>query len=686
MNHPMIPNRQIILLLAVSALTISSSSQQSNKKVQANPLQLAEQYFAAGEYYTAAHLYGQYLNPPKKQKEITEFPLNIKARRAAINENISRADILFKQAESFRLANYWKEAAAAYKECMKEPAMYNDALYWYAVCERSLGHYNSARQNLEQYLNNSVDDKKYKDAAEKELQIISFIQQQLVRPDSILFTITKLESLNSHETGAFAPVQLNGRQFLISSTERSPAQVNDGNPYHSRLFIATVNKNKLDDLMPLNIPVSDQMVNYGAASISPGGDHLYFTQWKKENGKTVSAIYYSAKQMSGWSSPMQVTSIHLNGYNTKQPFCTADGKYLFFASDRPGGMGGFDIWYAPLHEDGTTGEPVNAGAVINTNADEQAPFYHSNSNTLVFSSNGRHGMGGFDLFAAKGNVSDWKTPENMGHPVNSQKDDVYFFAPEQTSLLSTALVSSDRGDGCCLETYRITKAPKNKMLTGLVMDCDENAPLANAEIILTDAVGKTWTTTTSPDGRYSFETGNGINTGMAVIASKELYYESLTSLNARRTDETDLLTDLVINSDICLQKIPEPKAEEPEPLVIKAEDVVTVFFDFDRSALKQDASIKLDSIYQVMVDNPTATIQISGYTDGLGSEMYNAKLSHRRAKACADYLVRKGINASRVSFVSFGKCCPVEMEIINGRDNPDGRSKNRRALMNVKKD
>jgi len=140
------------------------------------------------------------------------------------------------------------------------------------------------------------------------------------------------------------------------------------------------------------------------------------------------------------------------------------------------------------------------------------------------------------------------------------------------------------------------------------------------------------------------------------------------------------LIDQPTNSDLCLRKKPE------EPLIIHAEDVVTVYFDFDKSILKPASIDKLDSIYNVLVENPAATLQISGHTDGLGSNAYNNIPSDKRARACADYLIQKGIESSRVSFVSFGKCCPVEMEIINGRDNPDGRSRNRRALINVKKE
>ena len=293
-------------------------------------------------------------------------------------------------------------------------------------------------------------------------------------------------------------------------------------------------------------------------------------------------------------------------------------------------------------------------------------------------------MGGYDLFATKGSETNWKSPENLGYPVNSSRDDIYFFAPEKTNLLSNAMVGSDRGEGCCLETYAITKAPKNKRLTGSLFDCGDNTPLADAQVILKDGNGKTWKTTTNANGRYSFEMGNEDHEPLILSASKESYLDTTSSFKIENIDESDLLIDKLTNSNLCIEKKPEPK---PEPvLVIKAEDVVTVYFDFDKSLIKPEALRKLDSIYNVMVEFPVTTIQISGYTDGLGTDAYNKVLSDKRAKACADYLIQKGIDASRVSFVSFGACCPVEMEKINGRDNPDGRSRNRRALINVKKD
>src|SRR5439155_5229122 len=134
--------------------------------------------------------------------------------------------------------------------------------------------------------------------------------------------------------------------------------------------------------------------------------------------------------------------------------------------------------------------------------------YQTSSNTLVFYSNRQPSMGGYDLFSAKGNETTWKSPGNLGYPVNSSRDDIYFFAPEQTSLLSNAIFSSDRGEGCCLESYNIIKAPKSKRLAGVVRDCQDNSILADAEVILKDAAGQTWKTSTNSDGKYIFDLGN----------------------------------------------------------------------------------------------------------------------------------------------------------------------------------
>jgi outer membrane protein OmpA-like peptidoglycan-associated protein len=283
-------------------------------------------------------------------------------------------------------------------------------------------------------------------------------------------------------------------------------------------------------------------------------------------------------------------------------------------------------------------------------------------------------MGGYDLFSSKGSIEKWTAPENMGSPVNSSRDDVYFFAKENKNLLNNAIVSSDRGSECCLSTYTVTKAPKKRMVSGVVLDCTSNEPLADAQVIIKDESGNTLQATTTSEGKYSFNLSENYNQ-QQVIVTKEKYNDKTTDVTVENINENNWQTDTIHNASVCLDK----------KFVLKVENVVTIYFDFDKSNIMQRGAEQLDSIYNVLTENPSYTLQVSGYTDGKGSVEYNKKLSDKRAKSCADYLIEKGIDPSRISFESFGSCCPVEMELINGRDNSEGRSKNRRALININK-
>ncbi|MFI5188034.1 MAG: OmpA family protein [Chitinophagales bacterium] len=644
-------------------------------------LALADKYYAAGEYYTAAHMYEQFLNPSKKEVSKANFPLNSRRyNRGATGGAVNKLDVLYKQAESYRLANYWIDAADKYKKCFeKDQSKYSDALYWYAVCQRSLGKYDVAEENLNQFLSSAISGSIKRPDAEKELQTIQFIKKQISRPDTVMYSIKKISTPVNDGKGIFALANIGGSQFGFTSTTTDSIITNGVNPNHSRLFYATIENNTLQNPEPVNIDGVDYSFNQGTACVSPDKNFLYFTQWKKENGKNISSIYFSSKNKNGWSKPILLSSINKEGFSSKQPSCSADGKTLFFASDMPGGAGGFDIWSAPLQADGTAGMPVNAGTIINTEADEQAPFYHSASGNLVFASNGRQGMGGFDLYSAKMNGSGWNTPENMGYPVNSSRDDIYFFAMEEKELLKNAIIGSDRGSECCLETYSVVKTSKKQIMNGVVRNCRDNNPISNAQVIMKDPSGKNWKTTTNPDGKFSFDLANDPEQN-TIVVTKEQYKEKSVGVSVENVNGSDWQTDILQNVPICIDTI------EEKTLVIKAENVVTVYFDFDKSDLKERGVSLLDSVSKVLAEDITATVQISGYTDGLGSDAYNKKLSDRRARTCADYLISKGVDVTRISFESFGACCPVEMEKINGRDNPDGRSKNRRAMINIAKE
>ncbi len=659
------------MLLIAGACWLPCNSQPV--QLAKSPLQLAEQYFAAGEYYTAAHLYEQYLNPPKNSKKEHVFPVYTDRRKPGTDNNkVSRSAILYKQAESYRLAHYFVQADSAYEKCTDRM----DALYWQAVCERSLGKYAEAEEKISKYLDKKNEWPGLSRQAMQEWETLRFIQEQLARPDTLLVKIRQLNMTGGHEKGTFAVVPVNGNQYLVSSTKTDSGVTKGSNPYNSHLFLAEMNNDNLTQPTLLALPAGDMLSNQGAASVGANGNRIYFTQWQKVNGRTVSAIYVITKSNGSWLGPQLLDRVNTHVSNSKQPFCTADGKYLYFASDRPGGSGGFDIWYAPLQDDGSTGEPVNAGPVINTNGDEEAPFYQTSGSMLVFSTNGKPGMGAFDLFAAKGNGITWSEPRNMGYPVNSSRDDIYFFAPENKPLLADAIIGSDRGAGCCMETYRINKTPKQNRLHGVVLDTKTHKPVPGANVVLTTPSGTTLQTTSDITGNYIFDSVDNAFNDFNIVVTKPSYRDTTAMVSITKTDDANLLTDQFYNTDIYVEK----------KFVLKAENVVTVFFDFDMHNLKPEATRKLDSVYNVLMEIPSATLQISGYTDGKGSVEYNKILSDKRARACADYFIQKGIAASRITFESFGACCPLEMELINGRDNPDGRSRNRRALINITKE
>jgi len=645
----------------------------SQQVVHKSPLQLADQYFEAGEYYTAGYLYEQHLKIAGGNTGAPAFTTYAKNGGAAAgSQNRSRASILYKQAESYRLAHYWVKADSAYKKCTDN----SDALYWSAVCERSLENYDAAEEDLRKFLNAGGTNGQLKEAAEKEWQTLQYIRQQLAAGGAGLVNSSKLKTPGSFEKGAFAVRAVSSNKYLISSTKTDTAKVKGVNPHTSRLFYATLKNDSLDQLTPVVLPVAGISDNQGAASYTADGNRIYFTQWKKDKGRIVSNIYLIINRGdSGWTKPVLLPEVNIDGFSSKQPFCSADGVYLYFASDRPGGSGGFDIWYAPIYEDGSAGVPINAGPGINTAGDEQAPFYHTSSSTMVFATNGRPGMGGYDLFWVKGSDKQWGTPRNMGYPINSSRDDIYFFAPEDTALLATAIVGSDRGTGCCLENYLIKRSLKNKRLTGQVRDHKDNTPVPDANIVLTDPSGKTWATKTDDKGNYLFDTIHNDYSNYRITITKEYYNDTVDVVKINDTAEVNLLTDQLVNTDMYIDK----------KFILNVENVVTVYFDFDKSNLKTEAKNKLDSVCQVMVQLPSSTLQISAYTDGKGTEEYNKKLSDRRARSCAKYFIHKGVKASRISFESFGACCPLEMELIDGRDNPDGRSRNRRALINITK-
>jgi outer membrane protein OmpA-like peptidoglycan-associated protein len=400
---------------------------------------------------------------------------------------------------------------------------------------------------------------------------------------------------------------------------------------------------------------------------------MYLTRWTIKGTEKKTAIYTSRKNGKGWDEPVMLDeSINVPGSNTQQPFVA--GNIIYYASDRLGSLGGFDIWYATLDAAGTPSNPQNLGSVINTKYDEQAPYYHQASNTLVYSSNGRIGMGGYDFFYSNGPSSKWGEPINFGYPVNSVKDDIYFTSQGTArNILENIYFSSDRSAECCLELFSLKKVKPMTQVSGLVVSCNGNTPISGATVNIIDTISnKTlFTKVTGADGKYLVEMDEVIP--LKAVATAQGYLPNAVHFTKPAID------NIVLNNPtICL--FDAPKTDDGTVTVDN------IYYDFNKATLREESFPVLDQLVSMMNENKNMNLEIGAHTDSKGTDAYNVKLSDARAKSVVDYLIEHGITADRLVSKGYGESKPIaDNTNADGSDNPDGRQKNRRTEFKILK-
>lgn len=626
----------------------------------------ADIHFNKGNYYSAAQYYEKYLQSrmgKQVQDHYRPYSVDVKDKREKNNNN-EYERVVYNLAESYRLffdyvnAEQWYAKALAF-DLKKYPL----TRLWYGVCLRTNQKYAEAETQYTQFLSEHNVSDEYTSRAKKELDNTRFIRQQLDRPVKQV-TLTKLQPPTNAAGANYAAVALGGDSILFTSTRpdsmRPAKKKND--PYLNSFYVTANNEVRK---IALN-EVAD--MHQGVGTLSADQQRLYFTRWELKNAKNYSQVYVSERNGDRWGDPKKLERINMEGYSSKQPFVT--GRYILFSSDRPGGSGKFDLWYAIIDANGAIGEPINLGTTINTTEDDEAPYYHAQTQTLVFASNGRTGMGGFDLFSSNGNIGVMSEPQNLGYPVNSVKDDIYFSSASPFSVMGKAYISSDRNSVCCLEIYEMTR----KLLTikGLVTDCDNKVPLANVTLSLIDTVqGKVlFTTTTNGAGSYTFDLEK---TGPYRIIAELNEYDKRAARVHFRTQRNG---DSAWTEAICLSK-PKPYPIN-QPVILK-----DIFYDFDKATLRPESYPVLSKLANIMKQFPNMEIELSAHTDSKGTHEYNSKLSNERAQSCVDYIISQGISRDRLKPKGFGELFPVAPNEINGKDNPDGRALNRRTEIKI---
>lgn len=439
------------LFLTVIGLTVMQLAWAQHKT---SYLKAADSYYKQADYYSASLYYEKYLAVNNKAGVKDDY--NPYAAAGASTKAVpasGETQAVYQLADSYRRLHDPAKAAPLFGKVTSDSAAASSfplAAYYYGESLRSIGQYNEAAGAFNTFLAHYSTQDAYRSSAEQELRNLPFIREQLQNKKVLSdYNIRKASAVFNAGGASYAPVWA-GDQLLFTSTKESN--------YTNRIYVAK--DTAATAISRAGVPQPSK-THQGAISLSADGNVLYLTQWTVLDGKKSAAIYTSRKEADKWSEPVKLDAVvNVAGANTQQPFMMADGRHLLFSSDRPGGAGGYDLWSAELD---ATGKPVsvqNLGPAINTASDEEAPFYHPASGTLVFASNGRTGMGGFDLYYAKGELSKWEQPVNFGYPVNDVKDDMYFFSRSKSAyILEDAWFSSDRSAECCLELFSLHLAP-----------------------------------------------------------------------------------------------------------------------------------------------------------------------------------------------------------------------------------
>ncbi|MBN7813053.1 OmpA family protein [Algoriphagus sp. H41] len=327
-------------------------------------------------------------------------------------------------------------------------------------------------------------------------------------------------------------------------------------------------------------------------------------------------------------------------YSVSDPFYHAQSRRLYFSSDMQGGFGEADLYYVDYLGDGRWGQPVNLGEAVNTTGRERSPFL-AESGSLYFSSEGHPGLGGLDVFVAEYVDDSYQAPQNLGSPINSNRDDFGFFKAEKAKGL--AFFASDRGGGRGLDDIYFAREKAVKFtLQGKVYDLTSNELLAEAVVTLADRDGQQLGVYVSQaDGSFRFQVEPG---GELRLSGRKTGYlnSELLSLSIPLSSDP---ADSVLVRDIFLDKIEVGKVYSLE----------NIYYDFDKWEIREDAKPELEKLLRIMNENPTLKIELHSHTDSRGPAEYNLTLSDKRAHSVVAYLESRGIRAGRMVAVGFGE-------------------------------
>ncbi|MDX2062532.1 MAG: OmpA family protein [Bacteroidia bacterium] len=571
-----------------------------------------------------------------------------------------------------------------------EPTRRDTTWFEYGLEQKKIGDYEGSTQSFTRFLELHKRNDYLLRQAKVELEGIEFAIKELRNPAR--YALDPIGVVGKGGDSDPAIFNTSSGRFLIFSSNRAgnlgpeDGSAETGEKSLSDLWAAVMeNDSTFGKPEHLGKLINTENED-GSACISPDNTTLYFSiigggRIAKELGASIYQSAWDAEKRA-WGPYEKVEGV--NGSRTRevpergktrteatfdiQPFITPDGNTMYFASDRDGGQGGLDLWYA-TRAGNVWSTPVNCGPEVNTEFNEIQP-YISATGELIFASNGHTGMGGFDLYRSRGALNTWSTPENLGSPLNSSFD--------ETTLLwlqtdSTALITSNRPGGAGSDDiYYVRKLPPVVLqitIQGTVRDRTTRQIIPFATVTLYQATSGRETAIdtyrTDQNGRYQFTLQPEADYKLIATAPEYLQNEATASTRGI-TQSKRLERDI----DIFLERI-----ELSRPVVLQ-----NIYFDFDKSDLRPESTVELDRLAELMLTNPGITVQIDGHTDTNGSEQYNRGLSDRRAKVAVDYLIERGVSARRIRSFGFGESQPLVYPELSDDDEQLNRRTEFRIL------
>jgi outer membrane protein OmpA-like peptidoglycan-associated protein/tetratricopeptide (TPR) repeat protein len=506
-----------------------------------------------------------------------------------------------------------------------------ETYYRYAQMLKATGKYEEANKQMTKFASMAPNDlraKAFKDNPNYVPAILSKTESYTVKSTSL-----------SSDKSDFGAIMYDNTVYYSSA--RSGARKNYGwtNEPYLDIYKATMSDSGVFS-EPTAIEALNSKWHDGTLTISSDGNTCYFSSesYKEKEYEKVKSLnskfsqiylYKATKSGDSWGN-IKLLPFNSKGYSTGNPTLSRDGKTLYFASNRPGSIGGTDIWKVSINGD-TYGTPENLGPKVNTEANENFPFIADDNSTLYFASSGRQGLGGLDVFQI--DLAKATDASNMGKPINTEKDDFAFTFNKAKNI---GFLSSNRNGND--DIFQVTPICKVDLLV-VVTNKKTGEILADAKVAILD------------------EKNNIVDTQMSNSKGEVTYKVMCDKIYSIQASKDGFEGNVF---PVAKSKGPTARVEaalQPIDVIITPTQIVLkpIFFEYDKSNITQEGAFELDKLVQVMKNNDKLVIFAKSHTDSRGSDAYNLSLSDRRAKSTVQYVISKGIDASRISGKGFGE-------------------------------